>query len=482
MDAVVALLPVAPPLYPEDQVTDRNERFMAAEVVREKLMLALHDELPYGIAVEIERFEETPDGRVEIDAIIWVEREGQRKIVIGSKGEGLKAIGRAARLELNELLGRRVHLSTWVKLREDWTDDAGMLRRLGHDPRMSAPRRVLLEPAYLLHHRPWSDTSRILELMTRSHGRVTLFARGARRPGSALRGVLQPFVPLLVSWSGRADGGTLTGAEIGGALRPLPPAQLMSGFYLNELLLRLLPREDRHDRVFDCLRGCDRPSWPVPTTTRPLRVFELILLEELGYGLELARDAASGEPLEPDRYYHFQPGRGVLAVRDAAGEPDAIRGRDMLAVSCGEFDEPAALAAAQADTARRDRPLPRGSRPAQPRSDAGVAPAGAGSVSPTAIDLGVNIDHVATLRQARGGRSPGSAAGGADGRTIGRRQHHAAPARGSPPHPGPRRPGNARRTADAHEPGDCSDRGDARHRSAASCRPTSAWCRSGAAN
>ena len=133
MDAIVALLPEAPPLYPEDQVTDRSERFMAAEILREKLMLALHDELPYGIAVEIERFEETPDGRVEIDAVIWVEREGQRKIVIGTRGEGLKAIGRAARLELNKLLDRRVHLSTWVKLREDWTDDAGMLRRLGHD-------------------------------------------------------------------------------------------------------------------------------------------------------------------------------------------------------------------------------------------------------------------------------------------------------------------------------------------------------------
>ncbi len=134
VDAVVALLPEAEPMYPDDQVTDRNERFLAAEVVREKLMLALHDELPYRIAVEIERFADTPDGRVEIDAVIWVEREGQRKIVIGSAGEGLKAIGRAARLELNDLLGRRVHLSTWVKLREDWTDDAGMLRRLGHDP------------------------------------------------------------------------------------------------------------------------------------------------------------------------------------------------------------------------------------------------------------------------------------------------------------------------------------------------------------
>ena len=210
---------------------------------------------------------------------------------------------------------------------------------------MSAPRRVLLEPAWLLHHRPWSDTSRILELMTRNHGRVTLFARGARRPGSGLRGVLQPFIPLLVSWSGRADGGTLTGAEIGGALRPLPPAQLMSGFYLNELLLRLLQHEDRHERVFDAYADAIG-QLAGAADHRPLRSFELILLEELGYGLELARDATSGEPLEPDRYYHFQPGRGVLAVRDAA-DPDAIRGREMLAVSCGEFGEPAALAAAR---------------------------------------------------------------------------------------------------------------------------------------
>ena len=211
---------------------------------------------------------------------------------------------------------------------------------------MTAPKRVLLEPAYLLHHRPWSDSSRILELMTRNHGRVTLFARGSRRPGSALRGVLQPFMPLLVSWSGRADGGTLTGAEIGGALRPLPPGQLMSGFYLNELLLRLLPREDRHERVFDAYVDAIG-GLAAATGHRPLRSFELILLEELGYGLELARDAASGEPLEPDRYYHFQPGRGVLAVRDAATDPDAIRGREMLAVSSGEFGEPAALAAAR---------------------------------------------------------------------------------------------------------------------------------------
>ena len=211
---------------------------------------------------------------------------------------------------------------------------------------MSAPRRVSLERAFLLHHRPWSDTSRILDLMTRSHGRVTLFARGARRPGSALRGVLQPFVPLLVSWTGQADGGTLTGAEIDGSLRTLPPPQLMSGFYLNELLLQLLPREEGHQRLFDAYATALEQLAESPGH-RALRVFERVLLEELGYGLELGREALSGEPLDPDRYYHFQPGRGALEVRDAAGDPEAIQGRDMLAVSCGDLDQPTALSAAR---------------------------------------------------------------------------------------------------------------------------------------
>jgi GTPase len=134
LESVVALLPEAPAGWPADQVTDRGEAFQAAEVLREKLMLALADELPYGIAVEIERFETAPDDRTEIDAVIWVERAGQRKIVIGAKGARLKEVGRAARLALNELFGRRVHLATWVKVREGWTEDDRMLIRLGHDP------------------------------------------------------------------------------------------------------------------------------------------------------------------------------------------------------------------------------------------------------------------------------------------------------------------------------------------------------------
>ncbi len=131
--AVVAVLPEASPEAPAEKAAERGERFQAAEVLREQLMLALSDELPYGIAVEIERFEPTPDGRTEIDAVVWVERVGQRKIVVGAKGARLKSVGRAARLALNELYGRRVHLTTWVKVREGWSDDDRLLRRIGHE-------------------------------------------------------------------------------------------------------------------------------------------------------------------------------------------------------------------------------------------------------------------------------------------------------------------------------------------------------------
>jgi GTP-binding protein Era len=133
VNAAAALLPEGP-AEQAPPALDRGERFQAAEALREQLMLALSDELPYGIAVEIERFEPTADGRTEIDAIIWVEREGQRRIVIVTKGARLKAVGSAARLALNELFGRRVHLNTWVKVRPGWSDDDRMLQRLGHEP------------------------------------------------------------------------------------------------------------------------------------------------------------------------------------------------------------------------------------------------------------------------------------------------------------------------------------------------------------
>jgi DNA repair protein RecO (recombination protein O) len=206
---------------------------------------------------------------------------------------------------------------------------------------VSGERRKQLEPAWLLHHRPWSDSSRILDLVTRNHGRVTLFAHGARRAKSPRRAVLRPFQPLVVSWSGRADGGTLTAAEAAGVAPALPPGRLLSAYYLNELLLRLLPREDRHESLFDAY-GDALGGLAGGAEGAALREFERVLLDELGYGVDLTRDAGSGRPLEADRYYHFEPGRGVLVVQDADPGPDIHAGRDLLAVARGELGLPAA--------------------------------------------------------------------------------------------------------------------------------------------
>jgi GTP-binding protein Era len=127
---ILAALPEGERLFPAGQVTDRGERFRIAELIREKLTLELVEELPYGIAVEVENEATTDDGRVEVQAVIWVDREGQKPIVIGARGERLKRIGRAARLELNHLFGKRYHLTLWVKVRENWADDARALRQL----------------------------------------------------------------------------------------------------------------------------------------------------------------------------------------------------------------------------------------------------------------------------------------------------------------------------------------------------------------
>jgi GTPase len=128
--ATAKLLPASAPLYPREQLTDRDVRFRIAEVIREKLTLELDQELPYGVAVEVERSVEE-DGQLLVDASIWVDRAGQKPIVIGAHGERLKRVGRAARLELNRTLGRRLHLTLWVKVRKGWADDARALKELG---------------------------------------------------------------------------------------------------------------------------------------------------------------------------------------------------------------------------------------------------------------------------------------------------------------------------------------------------------------
>ncbi|WP_129647198.1 GTPase Era [Peristeroidobacter agariperforans] len=125
-------LPLSPPHFPPDQVTDRSPEFQAAEIVREKLTLRLRQELPYGLTVALEQFKEE-DGRLLVNAVIWVERTGQKAIVIGQGGAQLKEVGRSARIEMSNLFGRPVHLELWVKVKENWSDNEMALKQLGYE-------------------------------------------------------------------------------------------------------------------------------------------------------------------------------------------------------------------------------------------------------------------------------------------------------------------------------------------------------------
>lgn len=131
-DLIAAQLPLSPPHFPLDQLTDRSLEFRASEIVREKLTLRLHQELPYGLTVQIERCARD-NGRLVINAVIWVERSGQKAIVIGQGGEQLKEIGRTARIEMSQLFGEPVHLELWVKVKQNWSDSEAALRQLGYE-------------------------------------------------------------------------------------------------------------------------------------------------------------------------------------------------------------------------------------------------------------------------------------------------------------------------------------------------------------
>jgi DNA repair protein RecO (recombination protein O) len=211
-----------------------------------------------------------------------------------------------------------------------------------------ATRRVQLEPAFLLHHYPWRDSSRILEFFTRTHGRVSVFARAARRGGSSLPAALQPFGELLVSWSARGEAGQLTGAERVQAPAFLAGDRMMSGFYANELLIKLLPRHDAHPALYDAYAAIvarlhDADADPA----RALRIFEKRLLEELGWGLDLAKDAGSGEPIDPRRAYRYRIDGGAEVVVGVAEGPLVFGGASLLSLAREELADAQSLADAR---------------------------------------------------------------------------------------------------------------------------------------
>ena len=204
---------------------------------------------------------------------------------------------------------------------------------------MKQPReRRHEQPAYVLHTYPYRETSLIIEVLAANHGRVAMVARGARRPRSELRGVLQAFQPLTLSWAGSGELKTLMRAEWRGGLPLVGGSALMCGFYLNELLLKLLPREDPHPRLFgdyeETLARLAAGADQAPV----LRGFELKLLAELGYALPLTHEADTGAPIDPSTryYYAFERGPRLTAAEPGKRYP-RIRGATLLALADLDF-------------------------------------------------------------------------------------------------------------------------------------------------
>lgn len=203
-------------------------------------------------------------------------------------------------------------------------------------------RRADHEPGYVLHTYPYKETSLIVEAFTRQHGRVALLARGARRPRSAMRGMLLSFHPLQLAWSGAGELATLIRADWGGAEQPrsgtLGGRGLMCAFYVNELVLRLLPREDAHEALFDHYAETIASLSAGESLSAILRGFEKRLLAELGYAPVLDRDAMSGAPIDPGGRYRYEPDRGP--VRAANGSDLTVSGRTLLDVAADDYRRP----------------------------------------------------------------------------------------------------------------------------------------------
>jgi len=202
--------------------------------------------------------------------------------------------------------------------------------------------RILQQPAFILHRRPYRDNGLLLEAFSREHGRLGLIAHGAASSRSRLKGVLQPFIPLLLSWSGNGDLATLNSGEEAGRPFPLLQNRALAGLYVNELLVRLLPRRDVQPVLFAVYETLLAELATIQDEEPPLRRFEKRLLEELGYGLSLDRAVDSGQPIVAEAHYRYVLDRGPLATEASPiGVP--ISGRGLLALREGMLTDPAVL-------------------------------------------------------------------------------------------------------------------------------------------
>ena len=199
------------------------------------------------------------------------------------------------------------------------------------------------QPAYVLHTYPFRETSLVLEVFTRNFGRVGLVARGARRPKSALRGLIMAFQPLLISWGGKAELRTLHKAEWQGGVPQLKGRGLICGFYLNELLLKFLAREDPHETLFvvyhEAVLSLAQESEPEGT----LRRFEKHLLKELGYAISLDREANTGKQIDPHKRYTYLVERGPVLLEGDSNVGVEIEGKALLELACDNLTDASTL-------------------------------------------------------------------------------------------------------------------------------------------
>lgn len=195
---------------------------------------------------------------------------------------------------------------------------------------MAGPQ-VYQQAAWILHQRNYRDTSRIVELFTFEHGRVAAVAKGVKSARSPLRGILQPFSPITVAWTGKSNLKTLTAAESRGQPLGLQGERLFCGFYLNEILLRLLPSEDEYPELFECYSVAMTQLAAGEPIEVCLRLFEKRLLDSLGYGLNLLSEGHSELAICTDKYYRYDAQTGLSLTANAE---KGVLGGAILALSC----------------------------------------------------------------------------------------------------------------------------------------------------
>lgn len=206
---------------------------------------------------------------------------------------------------------------------------------------MTSPKhRLENQPAFVLHSYPFRETSLILEVFSRDHGRLAIVARGARRPRSALRGLLMGFQPLELSWFGKGEVRTLHSAEWQGGQPQLGGTALLCGFYLNELLLNLMARDDPHEQLFDYYRQTLLRLAHETDHAGILRGFEKRMLQELGYALLLEHEAGTNRPIDPDTVYRYAVERGALPD-DGEVPGMTVAGRTLLNMAADDYRDAA---------------------------------------------------------------------------------------------------------------------------------------------